>query len=128
MSEQHSDRMTHLPKVEIDNRRTSLPATMLHDPNGNEGLGGRGMNNRGQLVHSVSIIVEPVIDEDLDAVQDGKDCENSSSTLASEEGDNSSRITTSDTTLRLQRKERIHSSPIIVMDDHFLGKELAYLC
>lgn len=104
---------------ELDNKRTTTTATLQAtdpDPNGNGSA-----RSRGQLIHSVSIIVEPVLD-DIEPLQDSKDKDESC--LPSNDD---KRIMTSDTTFepgqRLLRKERIHSSPIIVMDDHFLGKK-----
>lgn len=103
---------------ELDNqRKASLPSSVALDPNGNG-------SRRGQLVHSVSIIVEPVLDDMEPLEEEGKDHLESSFLPRKE-------IMTSDTTSsssfesqqRLLRKERIHSSPTIVMDDPFFGKD-----
>jgi hypothetical protein len=112
----------------LDNQRNA--ATLFADPNGN----GRttSQTSRGQLVHSVSIIVEPVLDDlDPSLEEEGKDHLQDRGEKESflPNKDLRSLITTSDTTSfdssqqRLLRKERIHSSPIIVLDDHFFGKK-----
>jgi len=92
---------------------------------GNQGV-------RSRLVHSVSIVVEPVLDDNEGEGVGGFEGEGEEHENVSESCDDEReaytrkgrrKITTGDTEVspqqRLVRKERIHSSPIIVMDDHF---------
>jgi len=133
-----ADQKTSIEREILDNKRiSSAPVTRIVDPNGN-GSGSSSSSSvakkGSRLVHSVSIIVEPVLDEMEPSLQEAKEGSESSllrSSYSNDSDDSGSTITTSDTTLKSGpshhlvggRKERIHSSPLIVMDDHFLGKK-----
>lgn len=111
------------------------PSTFLSD--GNNKSTGTISGNQGvrtRLVHSVSIVVEPVLDDNEDEEEgvggfegEGEEQFGNVEESCDDERESFTRrkITTADTEdsqQRLVRKERIHSSPIIVMDDHFFGE------